>query len=298
MIAQNVPGHLIAGARTGFLKAVRDQPATWKSVAMQHNLSGSSTDLVDLGAAPMPTSGKNGPNLQDFAERLQNVTVVPWELTVWISSDAIDDDRTNTLRTKVASAGSNFNRHINQQVFSALNLGDTTTYGTCYNGKTLFNNAHVDKGAAYQTGQDNLYALALDNTNFNTVYVAHSMLRDDQGEIAGMSPDLLVVSPANMVAAAQITNNANAADTANREINPYQGSIRFISVPWLDSSAWYLVDSSLPVKPIILAMRKAPALQSAWFDPEATDGGRFYFKFYARYHVTYGDWRLAIQGNT
>jgi hypothetical protein len=48
----------------------------------------------------------------------------------------------------------------------------------------------------------------------------------------------------------------------------------------------------------LVVIREAPNLQSAWFDPEAADGGRYYFKFYARYNHYYGDWRTAMMGNT
>jgi hypothetical protein len=45
-------------------------------------------------------------------------------------------------------------------------------------------------------------------------------------------------------------------------------------------------------------MKEQPYLQEQWFDPDQKDGGHHYFKFYARYEVFYGDWRLAYQGNT
>ena len=51
-------------------------------------------------------------------------------------------------------------------------------------------------------------------------------------------------------------------------------------------------------KPLIVAMREEPVLQEYWFDPLANDGGRYYFKFYARYECHYADWRMAILGNT
>jgi len=51
-------------------------------------------------------------------------------------------------------------------------------------------------------------------------------------------------------------------------------------------------------KPILVSMREQPNLQSAWFDPMGGDGGMYYFKFYGRYNVHYGDWRLAALGNT
>ena len=88
-------------------------------------------------------------------------------------------------------------------------------------------------------------------------------------------------------------------DTANREENPFSGLMKPPLVsPELDTTAWYLIASGEAHKPLIVAMKEQPGLQHAWFDPQTPDGGRHYFKFYARYDVFYGDWRLAKQGNT
>ena len=110
--------------------------------------------------------------------------------------------------------------------------------------------------------------------------------------------DLLVTAPALERVGANIIGNPQAYDTANREINPYAGKTNMIVHPNLDSTAWILVASSAPVKPIVIAMREQPNLQSAWFDPETADGGTYYFKYFARYNWFYGDWRTAIMGNT
>ena len=110
--------------------------------------------------------------------------------------------------------------------------------------------------------------------------------------------DLLVINGGNERIAANICGNPEGYDTANREENPYSGKVSYVASPYLDSTAWHLIASNEEAKPLILAMREQPHLQSAWFDPKAPNGGRHYFKFYARYEVHYGDWRLAYQGNT
>ncbi len=48
-------------------------------------------------------------------------------------------------------------------------------------------------GASYQTAQDNVSALALNLTNFNTVWTAARKHRDDQGNYYNFVYDLLVV---------------------------------------------------------------------------------------------------------
>jgi phage major head subunit gpT-like protein len=298
MISGQVPGHLVASARAGFLQAVKEQQALWQRVAMTVNLDGKSVDLVDLGAAPMPKESKTGMTVQDFIEKRKTVQPKDWDITVFLSHNALRDDRIGDLERRVRGAGSNFNKHLNARVFTILNAGDGTTFGTCYDGLSLFNNAHIDNGAQYQVAQDNLNALALSLDNFETVHTALSTVRDDQGEFMAFTPNLLVVPPALRRTAAQICNNNEAYDTANREINPYNGQVSYITVPWFDATAWVLLDESAEVKPIIVALREEPNLQAAWFDPDKPDGGWYMFKFYARYEAHYGAWQPAAMGNS
>ena len=298
MISGNVPKHLISGARTGFLVAMRSVSLPWQKVAMTHNMDGKTTDLVDLGAAPMPVKSIGGLQVQDFIEKTIEVQPEDWEIVVWISQNAIDDDRTGELERKVKGAGSNFQRHINKRVFQVLNGGDGSTYGACYDGSDFFDDDHADAGAAYSTSQDNENALTLSMDNFETVFVASQAFRDDQGEYVELLYDLLTCHPTKQRVAAQICENEWSYDTGNREKNPYSGKFTYVTSPYLDTTAWHIIASNENVKPIIVAMRKQPQLQDAWFDPTAADGGRHYFKFFARYEVYYGDWRLANQGNT
>jgi phage major head subunit gpT-like protein len=298
MISGNVPTHLLVAARTGFLTALKMPEMPWTRIANQLNMDAKSIDLVDLGATPMPSQSKGGGQKQEFIERNLTVKPIDWEIVTWISYNAVQDDQTGTLNNRVRGAGVNFQKHINNLVFQTLNGGDAATYGLCYDGQYFFDSDHVDKGAHYQTNQSNVNALALSLDNFTTVNVYGQKYRDDQGEFCGFVGDLLVVPPELEYTAGQICTNPDAYDTGNREKNPFSGKKDYIVSPQLDSTAWVLVDSKEPIKPLIVVIREQPNLQSSWFDSEAADGGRYCFKFYARYNVYYGDWRLATMGNT
>ena len=295
----NVPEHLVVGARSGFLEAVKTAVLPWQKIAGQLNMDSKSVDIVDLGAAPMPVESVGGPNLQGFAERSLLVKPRDWEITVGLSYNAFMDDQTGgSLMTRVRGTGANFQKHINKLVFQALNGGDGTTYGSAYNGFEFFDTVHVDKGAAYQTAQSNLKALSLTLPNFTTnLNVARAFL-DDQGELVEHDYNLLIVPPAYEYQAAQICTNPFAYTTANRENNPYSGRFDYLVSGHLDSTAWIIAATNEPQKPIYLAMREQPNLQAYGFDEKAADGGRYWFKFYARYNIFYGDWRLALLGAT
>lgn len=299
MISGNVPQHLVVAARTGFLMTATAPVQPYAPIAQMIDMNARSIDLVDIGASPMPVASVGRTQKQEFIEKTMTITPKDWEITVGISHNAVKDDQTGTLERKCRSAGENFGLHISNLAFKALNDGDATTnFGACYDSLAFFSNSHVDKGAQYQTVQDNVAALALSLDNFETARVAANLFKQDQGEYVGYNYDLLVVPPIYERIAAQITNNPFAYDTANRENNPYAGNVRYIVSPQLDSTASILVASSAPIKPILIAMREQPNLQSAWFDPETKDGGTYYFKFYARYNHFYGDWRLAYMINS
>jgi phage major head subunit gpT-like protein len=299
MIANDFPKHLIVGARSGFLAGLKDIPLPWTRVASLIPIGAAALDLVDLGASPMPTESIGRPNIQEFIEKTIAVKPKTWDIVVRLSYNAVQDDQTGSLLRKAQGAGVNFQRHINSQVFKVLNGGDGTTYGLCYDGQEFFDSDHKDKGATYQTNQDNEFALALSNDNFTTVRIAASKVKDDQGQFSGYNYDLLVIPPDLEKKAAQITMNREEAGTANRDINPYSGKTDYVVSPELDSTAWHLIASNESVKPLLLVMRQNPFLQEAWFAPlEGDEGGYYYFKFMARYNVYFGDWRLAFQGNT
>lgn len=299
MISGNVPQHLSLLAKTGFLTTALKAVPDWAPIATMIDMTAKNQTLVDLGGAPMPARNRGKFNAQDFIEKSLPITSIDWELPVFISGNAVKDDQTGKLLSKVRAAGDNFQRHIAQTAFSVLNDGDSVTnYGAGYDGKALFANDHVDPGASYTTNQDNLDSLTLSLANYETVRVKAKLTRDDQGEFTDYNYDALIVDPTNERNAMNITNNPLDSTTANRAINPYSGSVRTIVSPKLDTGAWILVASSEVIKPVLIVMREAPHLEDAWKDPEAPDGGRFYFNFTARYNFYAGDWRLAYMGHS
>lgn len=294
---EDVAAHLEYGIKTGFLKGQKTYTPVRQLIAQETTSSGKQEDYADLGAVPMPVEYADMVQVRGTHEVSLTITNKDWEVTIGITHNAINDNRVGNLETWARQAGRNFEKHMDKLVFLALNAGDGTTYGKCYDGLSLFNDSHYDPGAEYTTTQDNKYALTLSLDNFETVKVAAARFKDGRGEYVGYDHDLLIVPPDLERIAAQITGNEWAYDTANREINPYNGKVRMLVNPWLDTTAWFLVASGEIVKPIIFQLRQAPKL-SIWDDEKAAEGGVRFFKFHARYYVGYGDWRTAIMGNT
>ena len=96
----------------------------------------------------------------------------------------------------------------------------------------------------------------------------------------------------------QITGNNWEYGSGDRNINVWAGQYTMVVSPFMDSTAYIIMAANETHKPMIVAMKEQPHLLASWFDPEANEGGMYYWKFFARYRVYYGDWRLAYQGNT
>jgi phage major head subunit gpT-like protein len=270
----------------------------YRRVAMEFDLTAAVTTFVDLGGLPVPT--QDSAAVDTMIEKGKTVEPKDWYIKVTISQNDIDDDQTGTLRQKFQGVLPAFVRHINNLTFEVLNAGDTATHGTGITNETeFFADAHLYPGGKNTTAQDNLNALDLDLPNFNTVWVAHSQRKDDQGNFYNLNPNLLVTHPNNNVVAANITGNAQAMDTANRKTNPYANGVQYFTVPQFDTTAWVVLDESYPVKPLFVAIRKRPMLQGdPVFDPYQPRGGQWVFSYHGRYVVGYGDPMLCTMGKS
>jgi len=318
----DVLAHLEYGMRKGFLAGKKEYKPLRSGWVQPTKSEGAFEIYGDLGAIPWPAQvgGQAGPGGTDSRtghpqvsglheggpitvlggnERGLVVYNQDWDIPIGIWHNAINDNRVGGLEEWARSAGVRFEQHMDYLCFAALNGGDaTTTYGACYDSLSFFNDSHYDKGAEYQTVQDNKYGVVMTLDNFETVRVAASQFRDDRGIATGIVHDLIIHSINLERMAAQITDNKETYDTTNREMNPYAGKVQRLTAPggWVDSTFWAVVCTTLPEKPLMLQVREGPQL--VFWDDHTQGMGIRYYKWMARYVVTYGDWRLACMGNT
>jgi len=308
------------GARVGFLGGMKAYTPLRSAFVRETNSTGAFEVYADLGAVPWPranagqspgtaTDGRTGApqvgglheggpiTILGGNERAMTVYNRDWDIPIGIYHNAINDGNAS-LEQWATSAGQRFQQHMDYLAFNALNTGAASTYGTAYDGVVFFSASHADPGAQYTTAQSNVNTSVLSLDNFNTVFISAASYLDDRGQPAGITPDLLIYAVNLRVTAGNIINNAQAMDTANREMNINAGQIRGLQAPggWLDTTAWFLVASNMVEKPVNLQVRQQPELVS--WDDHTQGGGVRYYKWVARYEVFFGDWRLATQGNS
>jgi phage major head subunit gpT-like protein len=273
----NFPNHLKAAAKAGVLVADPNQiNFEYQLIASEFGTGLKESTLVGLGSDPLPQ--QNPKVSEHIIEKSTMAVPKDWYLKVHVYKNELDDDQTGQISSRFNTVSRSYARHVNKVVFQMLNGGDGTTYGSAYD--------------------EHEYALAIDAVNFNTVFAAAELVKDDRGEPCQFNFDLLIVPPALRVDAFNLAGNEWLFGGANLDKNPWQQGLAYIVSPYLDSTAWHLVASKETVKPLIVVWRKEPYLQEISFDPEQERGGRFTAHYHARYVVIYGDWRLAYQGNT
>jgi phage major head subunit gpT-like protein len=298
IVRSDVAQSLVYGSKAQFLSGRQSWPSKRSLIAAEAPSTGKSEKYVGLGAQPMPIEARDKIVPRGLVEHALEIVNKDWETTLGVSHDAINDDRVGHVLPWMMKAGQRFEQHMDKLCFQAMNAGDAATYGLCYDGLYYFSASHADPGADYTTVQSNLGTSTLTLDTFNTIWVAAKAFMDDRGEVADIPFDLLIVPPALRTVAAQICDNENAYDTANREVNPFKGEIRYVVNPYMGSTSWVLACSAFSDKPIIFQLRQSPELV-VWDDESvAAEGGERFFKWTARYQVGYGDWRLAYMGKT
>jgi len=299
IVRTDIAKSLEYGAKAQFLEGRNLWTPTRELIADPVTSTGKDETYVGLDDPPMPREAVDQVVLRGLAERGITIVNKDWETTLPVSHNAINDDRVGHVVPWMKKAGMRFEQHMDKLCWQALNGGDGTTYGLCYDGNEFFDAAHADANAEYTTAQGNLGTTALDLDGFNTIWIAAQGIKDSRGEYLEIPFDLLSVSPTGMTVAAQICNNEMAYDTGNREVNPFNGKFRYHDSVHFDSTAWVLSCTLPGFKPIIFQLREAPKLEPVWDDRSvAFEGGVRYFKFSARYWLGFSNWRYAFMGKT
>jgi len=204
------------------------------------------------------------------------------------------------------------NKHA--QIFRiAERIGDSAQLKREIDAASVFNNAFTDSApydgadavglcsdahpfSPHKTGdtQANEGTYTLNKDNVGAVREAMMAFTDDNGNIAGVTPNLLLVPPELEDEALVIVGSLLDPESANNAINPQ--SQRFSVLTWhylSDSNAWFMVDSALMGMALdwwdrspltILPKVEDKTIQATWIA-------------YMRYSYGWSDWRFVYGNN-
>ena len=186
------------------------------------------------------------------------------------------------------------NVFINGFTDSGTNRMGATTNGA--DGVGLLSTAHPYSPANSGTTQANEGTLALTIDNLDTTRQAMRNFTDDQGQLLGVNPDMLLVPPELERTATQLVSERAIYEpnSAQYDVNMFSG--RFRPVVWdrlTDSNAWFLIDSTLMKQHLIWQWRIRPEFAQA----EDFDGLNAKYRGYMRYGIGWTDWKWVYGQN-
>ena len=198
----------------------------------------------------------------------------------------IEDDRIRLWSSNISALAQNAAKNPDKLIFQLLADGFTAK---CFDGKPFFSDAHKTGGRTVS----NMSHAKLSLDTYIAARASMMSLTNSKGEPLALVPDKLVVPPALEKEARDIL----VADFINGTKNTMQGTAKPLVAPQLagHDSAWFLLCTTQPVKPLIYQERKKPKFVSkaSETDDNVFMSRQFLYGVDARGNAGYGFWQMA-----
>lgn len=284
--------------KTTFENAFDAAPSNWDKIAMKVPSGAGQNDYAWLSRFPRMRKWVGDKVVKALAAFKYSVVNDDFEATVEVNRNDIEDDQLGIYAPQAQMAGYSAKQLPDELIFALVNNGFTSP---CYDGQYFFDidhpvgdgNGNVISVSNKGTAKLSNASLAAAKGSYGAARTALMSMKDDEGRPLGVMPDTLLVPPALEADALLLTNADKLNDNSP---NPYKGSAKVVVDARLTSpTAWFLLDTSKPVRPFIYQERKAPIFVQQT-DMNADDVFmRKMFKFgaEARAAAGYGFWQTA-----
>lgn len=284
---------IFVNLKTTFNNAFAAAPSQWQEVAMLVPSSARSNDYKWLSTFPRMRKWIGEKAVKALAASGYSITNDDFEATVEVDRNDIDDDNLGIYKPQAEMAGFSAKQLPDEIVFELVNQGFANL---CYDGQYFFDVDHLVNGQSVSNkGTKKLSAasLAAAKASYGAARTAMKKFKDEEGRPLNITPNVLLVPAA-------LEDDANLLMTTERfedgKPNPYRNTAKVVVAQWLTSDdAWFLLDTTKPVKPFIYQERKKPVFVQQ-IDPQADDVfNRKKYKFGAEARAAggYGFWQLA-----
>ena len=276
-----------------FTGAFTAAPSQWQDIASEVPSSGKYNDYAWLSSFPGMKEWVGKKQVKKLSEYTYIIVNKPYEATIAVKRDDIEDDQLGIYATQAQGAGHSAKQWPDELVFGAVNSGFVSK---CYDGKAYFATNHpVGKANVSNKGTKKLSAAsqAAALASYGAARTALMSMKDEDGRPLNVMPNVLLVPPALEAVANTLINSERLQDG---EANLYKGTAKVVLAPWLTSAdAWFLLDTTKPLKPFIYQPRKKPVfVQQTTVESDAVFmEGEFKFGAEARGAAGYGHWQLA-----
>lgn len=228
------------------------QETTDKAFDIEEVFRGTNLYPIITETQTVPTSTPKVANkittaIKDFAEGVE------------LSKDLFDDNMFGTWAAVVRDLAENARITQDQNAFKIFRGGFTTTLTA--DGNALFSSHTLLNG---QTYSNNLYDITaattvLSSTSLNAAITALAVQPNQNGIIKGQQVAVLLVPPALIKLALELSDSALAGDTSTNAINVFRSAYgyRVYSNPYLSAAAggsdtaWYVLARNTGIKRIV-----------------------------------------------
>jgi phage major head subunit gpT-like protein len=286
IINQQALRGIFTGFKTIFAKAFDNSQILYDKVATKVPSETGEESYKWLGMIPRLREWIGERQIKNLEASDYTIKNKPFEVTVGVPREDIEDDKIGIYAPMIQSMGQSAATHPDELVFELLKNGFSNK---CYDGKAFFATDHkVGKKSISNKGTAKLTL-----ESYTAARAAIMSLTDDDGKPLKIIPDTLVVPPALEAKAREIL----LADQISGTTNTMKGTAQPLPVTDLAGAdeAWYLLCTSLPIKPLIYQERKAPTFvaknqesdDNMFFDKQAIYGVD------SRGNAGYGFWQMA-----
>jgi phage major head subunit gpT-like protein len=290
--------NIFINLKTTFNKAFDSAPTFWHKVAMLVPSTSKTNDYKWLANFPRMRKWVGEKAVKSLSAFNYTITNDDFEATVEVDRNDIEDDELGIYAPQAQGAGFSAKQLPDEIVADLVN---GAFVNKCYDGQYFIDTDHpvTDKDGAEQSvsnkGTKKLTAAtqAAAIASLGAARTAMKKFTDNEGRPLNITPTVLLVPPALENIAMVLCMNDRLEDG---KPNPFKGCCEVVCEPRLtDDNAWFLLDTTKPVKPFIYQERKKPVFVQQT-DPQADDVfSRKKFKFGAEARAAggYGFWQLA-----
>ena len=280
--------------KTTFQNAFEAAPTVWEKIAMKVPSTTSKNDYSWLSNFPKMrrwVGEKYIKSLKAFKYTIENAD---FEATIEADRNDIDDGNMFGYSLQAKTAGESAKQLPDEVVMELVNGAFTNT---CYDGQYFCDTDHEVNGASVSnklTVALSAATLAAAQAGYGAARTAMKKFKDDEGRPLNTRSDTLLVGPA-------LEDTANLLMTVEKledgKPNPYRNTAKVVVDARITSdTAWFLLDTSKPVKPFIYQERKAPVFveQTNMDSDDVFMRKKYKFGAEARGEGGYGFWQLCV----
>ncbi len=284
--------------KTIFNKAFDTAPSNWERIAMKVPSTTGQNDYSWLSAFPRMIKWIGDKTVKALEAAKYVIVNDDFEVTVEVDRNHIEDDQLGIYKPQAEMAGQSSRQLPDEIVFDLVNLAFSKE---CFDGQYFIDTDHPvgdGKGGSVSvsnkgTKKLNVATLAGAKASYGAGRTAMRKFKDNEGRPLNIKPDVLLVGPA-------LEDDANLLMTVDKledgKPNPYKGTAEVIVDGRITSdTAWFLLDTTKPIKPFIYQERKAPVFvsQTDLSSDDVFSRRKFKFGAEARAAGGYGFWQLA-----